>query len=327
MSRSPRPPAQPSRRGGLALPTAVAAVVCGGSVLAIAAAGAGALGGGDRIAVEVLPPPSTAPEVAPSSVHTSNNSGLPPEGAFRSTTTAPQPVTAAPHREPTPARTASEYPVDREAALRAAASVAAAVAASMTASMTPPVAPPVAPSGVPSSSEFSPPEASPSGATSPESAPVTAPAEAGSAIPGAGPSTAPPAPVASSTGVPATGAGDGHGMVPSVVTGTLDGRGGFRAIVGRGPRNVARAAARPRTAPAEAITPKAAQPKAATPKAATPKAATPKAATPKAAKPGTAKTTVTRTTRSAKAAKAAKAARKHRHHHHHRHGHRCHRSH
>ena len=48
------------RWGGLALPTAMAAVVCGGSVLAIALAGAVALSGDDHIVAEVLAPADRA---------------------------------------------------------------------------------------------------------------------------------------------------------------------------------------------------------------------------------------------------------------------------
>jgi hypothetical protein len=47
---------RPGRRGGLALPTALAAVLCGSSVLVIAATGTVALAGSDRVAVEILSP-------------------------------------------------------------------------------------------------------------------------------------------------------------------------------------------------------------------------------------------------------------------------------
>jgi hypothetical protein len=57
MRHSPLPfTSRPGRRGGLALPTALAAAVCGSSVLVIAATGTVALAGSDRLAVEILSP-------------------------------------------------------------------------------------------------------------------------------------------------------------------------------------------------------------------------------------------------------------------------------
>lgn len=57
MRYSPLPrTSRPGRRGGLALPTALAAVLAGSSVLIIAATGTVALAGSDRLAVEILSP-------------------------------------------------------------------------------------------------------------------------------------------------------------------------------------------------------------------------------------------------------------------------------
>jgi hypothetical protein len=123
MSRSSRQVVTlPLPRGGLALPTAVAAAVCGGSLLAIAATGAVALEGGEHpaVAVTAVGNPLDAPADLPAdAVQYSNASGLPPAGAMRDS--GRQGPIRRIRREPTQAATASQFTVEVRRPKRAAA--------------------------------------------------------------------------------------------------------------------------------------------------------------------------------------------------------------